>query len=253
MKRFRNHLAALSLLGTFLLLSGCQIDGDDVFQEANQSGYLLAGQTGTRFVVADPVEGNSYVSGDPGQSHSWTYVLDSAADVSIGVSATYSSSPGYSFSDVAVGGRNGIEIAGTMVHDSVFRCEDWPIDSSTATITQYNALSGIQCTTSNHTYLHQDSLFNPQMFAEGDRIDASTTWGPSHGIFMRVSNSLQTSISPLGAYIYTTTTSSYHFWGGSVVHYVAFRWWSQDRYRYGYIRLRVGSGDANVQAIGYER
>ena len=250
MKRFGRHLAALGLLSISLLLSGCQLDGDDVLLEATQSGHILAGQRGERFVVADAAGGSFFISGDPGYSHTWTYVLDSAADVEIGVSATYSTSPGYSFRDVVVGGRGGVQIAGAMVYDSVFRCEDWPIDSSTATITQYNGLSGMHCSSNHLIYLHQDSIFNPQKITEGERINASAPWGPSYGIFMRVSNRLQTSISPMGAYIYTTTTSSYHFWDSQVIHFVAFRWWSQDRYRYGYIQLKIGSGTATIQAIG---
>jgi hypothetical protein len=283
MKSFVKLLAAISLLGTLFLMSGCQLDADDPLSVApppttvapnphvhidqvnglnatsilNTFGFIEAGETGSRVIVQDFGPNGMSVASAPGGTQTWECIVNAAANVRFRISATYSYAGTGNFLDASQSGsiRNtsDLQFASVIVYDSIWRCQTWAIDSSTSRIETYNTLSGGTCSGAQAQFMGTDARDKPMMYPVGYRIDGTLPWGQiGGGYFYYSSERDYPSTLPNGASASNSELRRYRFWTPGAQQYVAIRWWSHTRYRYGYVKVAASGNSVTVYAVGYE-
>lgn len=248
--KYFNDLVALMALTLTLTCAGCR-DVDEPLVPVPEKGFILAGEAGDRVAVQNFDYYTGGVSGGSGNINYRDLVLDSSLGASLRISGTTSSSSTNSYAGSNIGGTAGlVEIALLQLKDSAMVCYDLSPDSMSGTITYFHTSEQHLCAGQLY-FEHLDSILSPMRYAAGTRIDASLPWIGRAGIFASLGSYAQYG----GGFGPDILHEAFHrLWSlYPGYHYLAFRLWDVDHWRYGYVELSAGDSFVNVKTIGLER
>jgi hypothetical protein len=233
------------LLPGLLLLTSCSEFYEEPAVEVPR-GSMIAGKPGSEVEIYP----GANLDGWPGNQHTWQKVFDFDAQIHLTVGTSYSSSSGSQYASSNIGGSNSyVQLAMQTVEDTLWACYQVNSDTTVGHIEYSNTLTPATC--GGQLYFDRRiSSTSPIPYPEGTRIDASLPWSSGSG------NMYFHSSYP----IYTHPTLSSH---ETVTHepwkeftgpqYVAFRLWSGDRFRYGYVKMSASGSTAHVYHLVIEK
>ncbi len=237
-------------LPLLLLLGACK-DQDE--PTAHVAGSILAGETGPGIRLVTFPNGVQ-IDGASISNNSYEVIIDSSLNKAVVFySSEFSgSSSGSTYNHMTCSVRASdfaIEIAGIEITDTLWKCEEWTVDSSEQHLYYYNRAAGTSCQNTSSVEAVLTEL-HAVAYVWGDSLGSHLDWRSDIFDLAYFHSDYTVTSDGQRAYI-NENKRRYDNWLGTGQRYIAFRWKSTGGiWKYGYVLVEV-MGHSSVKIYGF--